>query len=72
MKLKNDIVQKINNVPVRRRLGEKLNIGDQMLYHHLRVNREDGCLTRMTALVFIAQEVGLKVDELLETGTEVS
>lgn len=66
MKVKQKILVLINNVASRRRIGEKLNIGDQMLYKHIKTNAEDGPLTKMKAVLAISEECGVKVDQVLE------
>lgn len=66
MKIKKKIIEQINNVPSRKRISDKLNIGDQMLYLHLRRNSYNGRLTKMDALKAISEETGMAVDEILE------
>lgn len=72
MKLKNNIVEQIKNVRTRRRIGERLDISDQQVYQLLRVNRENGVLTKITALKCIAEVVGLPIDEIIEESLELS
>jgi len=72
MKLKQEIIDRLNNPPTRRRISAKLkSCGDQAIYKHLRGNAENGRLTKMDALKAIAQETGLSIDDLLEDSTEV-
>jgi hypothetical protein len=67
MKLKQEIVDRLNNPPTRRRISAKLkSCGDQAIYKHLRGNSENGRLTKMDALKAIAEETGLSIDELLD------
>ena len=72
MKLKQEIIDRLNNPPTRRRISAKLkSCGDQAIYKHLRGNAENGRLTKMDALRAIAEETGLSIDDLLEDSTEV-
>ena len=71
MKVKQEILDQVNNVPSRRRISEKLGIGDQMLYKHLLANNSNGALTKMKALVAISEETGIAVDQILEEDSEV-
>lgn len=72
MKLKQEIIDRLNNPPTRRRISAKLkSCGDQAIYKHLRGNAENGRLTKMDALKAIAEETGLSIDDLLEDSTEV-
>ena len=67
MKLKQEIIDKLNNPPTRRRISAKLkSCGDQAIYKHLRGNSDNGRLTKMDALKAIAEETGLGIDQLLE------
>jgi len=67
MKLTDDVINKINNVPVRRRIGESLDIGDAMLYRHINQNKINGRLTKIDALQVIALELGITdIMELVE------
>ena len=67
MKLKQEIIDRLNNPPTRRRISAKLkSCGDQAIYKHLRGNSENGRLTKMDALKAIAEETGLSIDELLD------
>src|SRR5690242_19569560 len=67
MKLKQEVVDKLNNPPTRRRISAKLkSCGDQAIYKHLRGNSDNGRLTKMDALKAIAEETGLTIDQLLE------
>lgn len=71
MKLKQEIIDRLNNPPTRRRISAKLkSCGDQAIYKHLRGNAENGRLTKMDALKAIAEETGLSIDELLEDSTQ--
>ncbi len=58
MKIKLEILQKVNNPQSRNRIGVKLGIGEQAVAVQMRNNTEDGRLTKMDALTAIADEVG--------------
>lgn len=60
MKLKTEIIEQVQNVPSRRRVGEKLGMSDTVLYRHLSDNKENGRLTKMDALTAIATEIGIE------------
>lgn len=66
MKVKQEILDKVNNVDSRRPISEKLEIGDQMLYKHMKANVSDGPLTKMKAVMAIADEAGIHFSEVLE------
>ena len=66
MKIREDILKRINNVRSRRAIAIKLNVGEQMIYAHINQNREDGALTKMKALVAISEELGIQVADLIE------
>jgi hypothetical protein len=66
MKIRKTIISKINNVQSRKRICNDLDISDQMLYKHLRANRENGRLTKMAALRAIAKETDVAIDDILE------
>lgn len=72
MKLRQEILDQVNNVECRRRISEKLAIGDQMLYLHMKANKSNGRLTKMDALTAIAGETLVPVTELLEPAEENS
>lgn len=66
MKLKQEIINKVNNPASRARMGLVLGCGDQMLYIHLKENKDNGRLTKMDALQAIAKEAQIEIDEILE------
>lgn len=66
MKVKQSILDQINNVDSRRRISEKLGIGDQMLHKHITANKANGQLTKMVALKAIAEVTGVSVEDMLE------
>jgi hypothetical protein len=71
MKIKTEIIDKVNNVPSRRRISGKLDISDTMLYKHFNENKENGRLTKLDALHAIAAE--LEVENVMDlVDTEVA
>lgn len=66
MKVKQELLDRINNVASRKRISDKLGIGDQMLYKHIRANNDNGPLTKMRAVIAISEEIGIDVTEILE------
>lgn len=66
MKIKQVILDQINNPQSRQRIGLEIGIGDRMLAKHITNNTPDGMLTRMKALIAISKETGVAVDNILE------
>lgn len=66
MKIKQKILDKIDNPLVRSKLAVKLLCGEQNLAVHMRRNSSDGRLTKMDALMAISEEVGCEVTDILE------
>lgn len=67
MKVKQSVLDKVNNVDSRKRISDKLKIGDQMLYKHINNNKENGRLTKMDALIAISEESKIPVSKILES-----
>lgn len=72
MKIKQTIIDQINNVDSRKRICNVLPMSDQMLYKHLSANSDNGRLTKMDALMAISKETGTAVDQLCEESVSVS
>lgn len=70
MKIKQTILFAINNVDSRRRISEKMGIGDQMLSIHIRRNLVNGRLTKMDALKAISEETGTAIEDICEEVAE--
>lgn len=66
MKVRQSILDQINNVESRRKIGERLGIADQMVYIHIKKNAVDGPLTKMKALQAISEVTEIPVMEILE------
>lgn len=64
MKIKKEIIDRINNVQTRMKLASILGIGEQMLYDHINRNKPGGRLTRIDALLAIAEELGIPQSEV--------
>lgn len=71
MKIKQTIIDQINNVDSRKRICNVLPMSDQMLYKHLSANTDNGRLTKMDALMAISKETGTAVDQLCEESVSV-
>jgi hypothetical protein len=70
MKIKQWIVDKINNPMARTRLALALEIGEATVAVHIRGNADNGRLTKMDALKAISAETGVDVGEILEVSEE--
>lgn len=66
MRIKQFVLDKINNVQSRRQIAEALNVGDQNVYRLISKNATDGHLTKLKVLRIISEEVGLPIDDLVE------
>lgn len=71
MKVKQKVLDIVNNVASRKRISDVLNIGDQMLYKHMNQNKENGRLTKMDALIAISNESKIPVSKILEESSEL-
>lgn len=70
MKIKQSVLDQINNPQSRNRLGSKLGTGEQAIYRQLKENNPNGRLTKMDALEAISEETGLPIDQILEESAE--
>lgn len=68
MKVKQEILNRINNVASRKRILDSMDteFGDQALYKQIKDNSNDGPLTKMKALIAISEVTGVPVDKILE------
>lgn len=64
MKLKKEIIDRINSVQTRMRIAVQIGIGEQMMYDHINRNKTGGRLTRIDALLAIAQELDIPQSEV--------
>lgn len=72
MKVKQKVLDIVNNVDSRKRISDDLKIGDQMLYKHMNQNKENGRLTKMDALIAISKESKIPVAKILEDAELIS
>jgi hypothetical protein len=66
MKVKQEILDKIDNPQSRTRIAMQLNQGEQSIALACRANQDNGTLTKMAALKAISEIVGIPVEEILE------
>lgn len=71
MKVKQGIVDLINNPRSRTRIAMILGIGEQTVASTIRRNQPNGRLTKMDALKAISEETGTAVEEILEESEPV-
>lgn len=73
MKVKREILEKIDNPRSRTRIALRLGCGEQNVANLIRKNFDNGALTKMIALKAISEETGLSLDEILEeTGKDTT
>lgn len=65
MKIKQEIVKKINKPLIRTRIAARMGIGEQTFQVRLRENASNGRLTKMDALRAISEEIGCGVTDIL-------
>ena len=66
MKVRQDILDLVNNVSSRMRIATKLGTGEPNVAVHMRKNLPNGRLTKMDALKAISEETGTDLNEILE------
>lgn len=66
MKIKQSILDKVDNPQSRTRIAMDLKLGEQSVALQMRLNSHDGRMTKMDYLMAIAKEVGIGVSEILE------
>lgn len=69
MKVKQEILEIIDNPVARTRIALDLHIGEQAVAFQVKANRDNGRMTRMDFLMAIAKETGKSIDEILERET---
>ena len=69
MKVKQQVLDKIDNPTTRNVLGSKLLVGEQAIAKHLRANRQNGRMTKYDALQAVSEVTGVPISEILEEGT---
>lgn len=70
MKIKQSILDIIDNPQTRTKLAMDLGCGEQSVALQLRNNKPNGRLTKMDALRAISKETGVSVEEILEESQE--
>jgi hypothetical protein len=66
MKVKQEILDRINNPETRMRIGLEIGCGDRALAVQIQKNKINGRLTKMDALLAISKETGETVENILE------
>lgn len=73
MKIKKEILDKVDNPQSRTKIAMALGQGEQSIASACRANQDNGTLTKMAALKVISEETGIPVDQVLEEAvTEVA
>lgn len=70
MKLRQEILDKIDNPQTRTAIASELLCGEQNIAVHLRRNADNGRMTKMDALQAISKVAGISVGEILEESIE--
>jgi hypothetical protein len=71
MKVKQEILDRVNNTEKRVLIAQELKVGEQMVQSHMRRNANNGRMTKMDFLQAISKVSGVPVDEILEQGEVV-
>lgn len=66
MKVRSEVIKKINKPQLRTRIAGQLAIGEATVYVHLKNNKDNGRLTKMDALKAISEVIGISTNEILE------
>jgi hypothetical protein len=66
MKVKKEILDKINNPQLRTGIAQKLGCGEQNIALVIRRNHNNGRLTKYDALMAISMTIGVAIGEILE------
>jgi hypothetical protein len=66
MKIKQHILDSINNPQSRTRIAMALKIGEQAIANACRANDPNGTLTKYAALEVISEETGKTIDKILD------
>lgn len=65
MVLTQTVLEKINTVSTRIKIAGAMGVGEQTIINNIKWNKDDGPLTKATALKIISQETGLSIDQIL-------
>jgi len=71
MKVKQKILDSVNMPQKRVEIAIELRVGEQMVQYHMRVNKENGRMTKMDFLKAISKISGVPVNEILEDAVVV-
>ena len=66
MRIKQDILDSINNPQSRTKIALALGIGEQSIAINCRANSTNGVLTKYAALEVISEETGKSIEEILD------
>lgn len=66
MKIKQSILDKIDNPISRVNIAQELGCGEQAVIVQIKNNNDNGRLTKMDALMAISKETGVEVNGILE------
>lgn len=66
MKIKQTILNQVDNPQSRTRIALDLKLGEQSVAVQMRNNSENGRMTKMDFLMAISKEAGVPVEEILE------
>ena len=66
MKIKQNILDSIDNPQSRTKIAMVLHIGEQAIAKACRANDPNGTLTKYAALEVISEETGKKIEDILE------
>lgn len=70
MKIKQNIIDQINEPETRSKIAVALKQGEQAVYVACKNNSDDGPLTKYAALVAISEITGLPIDKIVEAEVE--
>lgn len=65
MKVKQNILNQINNVQTRMAIANRLKTGEQNIVLAMRRNATNGRMTKMDFLLAVTAETGINIDEIL-------
>lgn len=71
MKIKQTILDQVNNTKVRTKIAMAIDQGEQSIYHLMKDNKPNSSLTKYAALRVISEEVGAPIEDILEPVIEL-
>ena len=66
MKVRQNIIDKIDNPEIRVKIATILKCGEQAVAHQLRFNKHNGRMTKLDYLMAISEVTGIAVGEIVE------